>query len=506
MAQKEYMKNNLCSLLQCSLVALFELAFPVHSSAQNPALNGLWFYTLVNGSQLTEDCPVCDRVTVPVPMTGTFELRFLGQGPLFADYSVENVAFTAGQPGGRTYKVSGHGTYRIGGEIGVQQDLALEVTIDNGSTNTPCEFTNALPLVARHWPMFRAETDQTNGTLIQQYRLEISAAPFREIWFSTTTNFQASIWNAPTNSLSGGDLLSSVGRVVKRNRDLSARLGIQPPTPDLGLKDIDILPDGEIVFSMEQSIFSETLGPLSPQELLSDRGRIVHHANTDLIANFQPVAPLPESVGLDAIQLMDDGQVYFSVENEFGSAKLGVTVQPGDLLSDNGTIVRSGPQLLAGFNPANPTNDYGLKSVYVWPSGEVWFSTRAGFNDTNNNFFAAGDLLSDQGYLVYSNAELLSAFSPLESPANLGLDALYIITDVSPTTRVTSLGVPLWTNSPAGDVLLQRSKGQRVFQLEAASSVSGPFLPITPITTDALFVEPGVLTNQTQRFYRLHQW
>ena len=149
--------------------------------AQTPGPNGVWVYTLVDGSQLTDDCPVCDRVSLPVPMQGAFQLRFLGQGPLFANYAVENLTFTAGQIGGRTYKVSGHGAYRIGGEIGLQQDVLLELMIDDGITNTLCELTNATPLVVRRWPMLQAEIDQTNGTLLQQYRLQINAAPFREI-------------------------------------------------------------------------------------------------------------------------------------------------------------------------------------------------------------------------------------------------------------------------------------------------------------------------------------
>jgi len=492
--------------LTCASAVLIVVGFSSRTHSQTPPLNGVWVYTLVNGSQLTEDCPICDRITLPVPMRGTFQLRFLGEGPFFANYAVENISFTAGLPGGQSYKVTGHGTYRIGGEIAVQQDLSLEATIDNGSTNTLCEFTNATPITSRHWPMFKAEVDQTNGTLVQQYRLEISAAPFREIWFSTVTNFQAGIWSAPTNAISGGDLLSSSGRVIKRNAELTGRLGIQPPVPDLGLKDMDVLPDGEMAFSIEQSVFSETIGLLSFQDLLSDRGRVIRYGNPGLIGNFQPGPPLPEFVGLEAVQMMDDGQVFFSVRNEFGSKKLGITLRPGDLLSDEGTVVRTAEQLLSQFNPINPTNDSGLKSVFVWPTREIWFSTRDGFYDSNGVFFASGDLLSDQGYVVYSNAELLSVFAPAGNSTNVGLDALFVVSDLTPESTAPSLSVPQLTNQPAASIALQRSKGGRVFQLEAATNLGGPFVPIMPITTDRVFIDTGALTNETQRFYRLHQW
>ena len=54
--------------------------------------------------------------------------------------------------------------------------------------------------------------------------------------------------------------------------------------------------------------------------------------------------------------------------------------------------------------------------------------------------------------------------------------------------------------------MLQRSKGNHVFQLEASTNLTKPFLPVGPITTDGFFIDPGVLTNEMQRFYRLHQW
>jgi hypothetical protein len=44
---------------------------------------------------------------------------------LFANYAIENVSFVAGETNGPTYLIVGHGTYRVGGEVAVQQDLSL---------------------------------------------------------------------------------------------------------------------------------------------------------------------------------------------------------------------------------------------------------------------------------------------------------------------------------------------------------------------------------------------
>ncbi len=225
--------------------------------------------------------------------------------------------------------------------------------------------------------------------------------------------------------------------------------------------------------------------------------------NQQLIAAFLPPPPLPSDVGLSALQAMGDGEIYFSVQTKFFSGKLGRVVQPGDLLTDLGAIVKANADLLRLFGP---TNNCGLDSVHVWPSGEIWFSTQNGFYDSSSNYYGPGDLLSDQGYVVYRNSELLASFQPAESVADLGLDALFIVTDVIPATPAVKLGLPQLTNQPPASLTLLRSGGSRAFQLERATNVAGPYVPVSPIATDTLFLDAGVLTNQPQSFYRLQQW
>jgi hypothetical protein len=266
-----------------------------------------------------------------------------------------------------------------------------------------------------------------------------------------------------------------------------------------------VLPAGEIVFSFNQTAFSSTLGALHPGDLLSDQGRILR-TNLGLISAFVPAAPVPPDLGLSALQLMDSGEIWFSIQTNFFSKALGREIQAGDLLSDQGTLVKSNAQLLAAFNPVDTTNDYGLNSVFVWPSGEIWFSTAKPFLTVISNYYSPGDLLSDQGYLVYSNAELLAPFVPTNAPPTLGLDALYIISDVVPAGAPPQLGKPLLTNSPPFSLAFPFKSSGHVFQLERASSLDQPFLPVAPITTDQLLIDPGARINQPQGFYRLHQW
>jgi hypothetical protein len=464
-----------------------------------------WVYALTEGSQLRADCPICDPVTAPVPMRGTFELSLNSQNPLFTEYAVENIAFTAGLTNGPTYKITGGGVYLLGGEVAVVQSLSLAVQIDNGTTSELCYLTNAMGPAGRSWPMLQAEVDQTNGTPIQQYHLDLNAAPLREIWFATGAPFVAGGWNPPTNAISAGDLLSMSGRVIRRNQQLTARLGIVPEVPDLGLKDVDVLPGGEIAFSIGQDVLSQTLGALHPGDLLSDQGRILR-ANSQLIAAFLPSPAPPAGAGLRGVQVMDSGETYFSVQTNFYSKKLGLEIQTGDVLSDSGTIVRSASQLLAAFSPANPTADYGLTAFCVWPGGEIWFATTQGFYDSASNFYAPGDLLSDNGYVVYRNPELVSAFAGPGAAPGLGLNALFVVSDVTPLNGPAQLSMPQRASQPPASLTFQWQGGGRVFQLERAAGLAEPFLPASPMDTIGSFTDAGILDAQGQALYRVHQW
>jgi hypothetical protein len=207
---------------------------------------------------------------------------------------------------------------------------------------------------------------------------------------------------------------------------------------------------------------------------------------------------------LDAVQVMDDGEILFSIREDILTDGKGWLCH-GDLLSDQGEIRRSNQQLLARFQPPDPKHDYGLDAVYVWPSGEVWFSTEEGFNDPVWNTITDGDLLSDQGYVVFRNLELVGAFSPLEELANFGLDALFVVTDAAATAAAPTL-LPLARPTASGDLILRWQGTGRVFQLERAFDLATPFAPCGPITPDLEWLDLGVVLANPKAFYRVRQW
>ena len=466
------------------------------------AAPGPWQYRLIDGSTLTDDC-LCGRPAIQQSVRGSLQLRLLEENPLFSRYTVENIALSAGTPPGPHYLVTGHGTYQVGGEVAVTQDLTLELQIDDGFTNRLCLLTNVSPAVNRLWPMLALSLDQSDKPVIQFYRLDLFAAPFQEIWFSTASGLTAGNWPPPTNTVSGGDLISGTGRLVKRNQELTRGLGIMPMVPDLGLDAGDVLPGGEIAFSAEQDSASETLGPLPHGDMLSNRGRVIHR-NADLIRPFSPEPPAPD-VGVDAAHVRDDGEVWFSTETDIFSEGLGVTVRRGDLLSSSGQIVKLNEDLIARFQPADPKQDYGLDALYVWPSGEIWFSVETGFVGPHFEPYAAGDLLSDQGYVVYRNLELTGAFAPIEDLADFGLDAVFVVTDAAPAAtppRVVSFSV----DAKTGIVSIRWEGLGRAFLLEAASDILGPWLPLGPITPDLSLDWTPPPDRPPQSFLRVRQW
>jgi hypothetical protein len=191
--------------------------------------------------------------------------------------------------------------------------------------------------------------------------------------------------------ISPGDLISNRGRVVKRNIDLVGRLGVMPIVPDLGLDAVQITRRGEILFSIPSNVWSESQGLIQHGDLLSNRGVIVR-SNQNLLAAFGLPASQPDA-GLDAVQVMPDGEILFSIRSNV-VVKPDLTLSRGDILSDRGRVFRSNWDLLANFHPAITNRDFGLYALYILPSGEIWFSVEEGFTDNQLGEVQAGDLLS----------------------------------------------------------------------------------------------------------------
>jgi hypothetical protein len=297
--------------------------------------------------------------------------------------------------------------------------------------------------------------------------------------------------------VNAGDLLSTGGRVVRNNIDLVGPLGILPPVPNLGLDAVNVTRGGEILFSLPEDVYSETLGKIQNGDMLSNRGSIVKR-NQDLLAAFHPA--LMTDAGLDGVQLMPDGQILFSIQSNV-VITTAWTLSRGDILSDRGAAFKTHGQLMANFQPAITNHDFGTKSFYVLPYGEIWFSVEEGFTDNKLGVIHAGDLLSSYGYRVFSNGDLLAAFSPVDPSTDHGLAALFVVTDTQPLKLAPRILRKGWIGS---SFYLEWDGGGDVFQVETAPGLNGNWTTNSEIIPDSFFDAP---TNAAAAaFYRIRQW
>jgi hypothetical protein len=386
-------------------------------------------YRLVEGSTLTDNWQGAGRPTIQVPIRGYFWLKHLQNDPLFSNYSVQKMTFQSMDLSLLSYSGSLNGTYRVGGEVALLQQMVLKGVINDSQTIL---LDSGLQIIDINFPWIEIDVKQVFPDSLRVFDLHLVAVPWPKIWFSTTKSFKTTTGA----NVSDGDIISTSGNIIRRNNQLTGKLGIMPIVPDLGLDAIMLekLPNAqplsrsrEIYFSIPRDIFSETLGLLHNGDLLSDNGSIVK-SYTDFIKPFGPMPPVAD-YGLDAIAVSTGGELLFSIEKNFFSERLGKTISNGDLLSEKGYICRTNSDLLSKFKlyPTYAAIDIGLDAVYLRPGGEIWFSTKSSFPVEKYGNIGPGDLLSSFGKVVARNYELLDAFMPVGNTADFGLDALEIL-------------------------------------------------------------------------------
>ncbi len=400
-------------------------------------------YRLVEGAALIDDCGPCGRPTLMIPIDGAFQLVTADPEPWYQVFEIRDFHFVGiwGEYTGRL-----KGTYKIGGDFVLDHRMTLEGRINDRPIVLQGQgFPRpGLPWIIIDLKQIKPDPEETP---MQIFSLQVVATAWPgQLQFSTEVPFTSG--NKLVGKVSDGDLLNTAGRVVRRNQQLTRRLGIMPIVPDLGLDAVmraavnsdDLAPQDNVSasvadfcpcekwFSLEEDVWSETLGKLYEGDILGERGRVVRRYR-DLIGAFGPMPPVPDA-GLDAVCAHDSGTILFSTERDFFSERLGRTIHHGDLLSEKGNVYKTIKDLLVNFTPVDPIpREFGLDAVILRPNpsgpfaNEIWFSTEEGFTDTYLGEISDGDLLSTNGRIVMKNLRLLRQFRPLEKLGNFGLDA-----------------------------------------------------------------------------------
>lgn len=456
-------------------------------------------HRLVEGSTLLDDCPPCARPAVPVRLRGTFDLAGVASEPGIQRMELRNIAWHAPTVDGARLMISGTGQLTIWAGRG--QHLVLDLLLTMGGTNLSRRFTNTTAAVSRPLPHLAVDLESQEKTPSQLFELSLRSAPMRELWFVTSHGFTpGQDGGAGWERRVAGDILSVDGHVVARNAVLTGKLGIMPLVPPLAVGALDVRPGARVLFTLRRPVFSETLGQLSPGTVLGSDGSVFARVR-GLLAPFGPMEGPAAEPGVDAIQVLDSGEVLFSTTSNVPTA--GGTLAHGDVLSSRGGVRWRQKEILAAFAPSplpgTALEEVGIDAWHEWPHGEAWFSVRNGFQSAVAGTVRPGDLLSTRGWVIYRNLDLMEGFQPLEDLADFGLEGLFVLTDLAPAPDCGSARC-----IRLGDGMVVEGVGwARAWQLEWAPSLGVPFEAVGNPTPWARWTR---MTGGEAGFFRVRSW
>lgn len=458
----------------------------------------LWRYRTLGPSTVTDDCPICDRVSVPHPASGGFDLVKVTESHAKAEYRLESIHLATSLASWEPVEFHGRGEAVVTAS-GQVESMVLRLNSNLSTNDYVFVVDTNRPAVSRLWPVFEVNLVETQAaTWVQAFFADLLVAPAREIWFSTDHGMTPGV--PDLTPIKGDDFLSASGRILRLGRAMLAGAGFETPELDGLLDAVQPGPGGEMVFSLRQDAESSDLGLVQHGDVVTERGRYL--AANQLLTSAFGIMPLVPDVGLDAVRVQPGADTLFSITAGIFSEGAG-WLGPGDLLSSEGRVVRTAAQLTAAYKPS-PEGDFGLDAFYVWPSGEVWFSTETGFTSATLGPVGSGDLLSDQGYIVCKNLDLVRPFQPLEDLVDFGLDGLWVVSDAVAAATVPWMG-PVEVRSDPPLFRVSWTGEGSAFQVERADSVTGPFVlwgePEPRATVDMELPAPD-----GTEFYRVRQW
>jgi hypothetical protein len=165
-------------LIQVALVASLP-ALMVSPAAAQTSASSRTHYRLDDDSTFQRGCfdPCACPVMEQGGVKGTFLLTLSGSDPLFQYYSVTNVNWTATLPNGNVLPIRGSGTFKIGGEFAIQEQLSLDLVVGNDPVQ---HFDSGVVAPRVPFPLLDL-TISIHGVYCFDTVIEVRARPFPKI-------------------------------------------------------------------------------------------------------------------------------------------------------------------------------------------------------------------------------------------------------------------------------------------------------------------------------------
>lgn len=165
-------------LIQVALVASLP-ALMVSPAASQTSANSSVHYRLDDNSTFQRGCfdPCACPVMEQGGIKGTFLLTPSSSDPLFQYYAVTNVSWTAVLPNGNVLPIRGSGTFKIGGEFAIQEQLSLDLVVGND----PVQHFDSGVVAPRVPFPFLDLTISIHGVYCFDTVIEVRARPFPKI-------------------------------------------------------------------------------------------------------------------------------------------------------------------------------------------------------------------------------------------------------------------------------------------------------------------------------------
>ena len=169
------LRRNLLSFVTKSpLVLVLCAVAAVSDLAKAEGANRSILYQLNADSSLMQGCfpPCLCPLQFGVPVKATFLLTPAGSDSLFTTYAVTNVSWIFSINGTNLF-VTGGGTYKVGGEVALQQELSLDLHLGGSSVK---HFDSGLVADSAPFPNIKVSIS-ANGQVCFDQVFNVSASP-----------------------------------------------------------------------------------------------------------------------------------------------------------------------------------------------------------------------------------------------------------------------------------------------------------------------------------------